>query len=240
MLNRYIFKNIVTDIIANSGETKKTINKNNMHLFPEDKIKVIYNGLDIVKYDKVKIKKTFPRKNDELVIGNLGRLVRQKGQHYLVEVAELLKKRNIPSRILIGGEGPLKENIITLAKKAEVADMIQFAGFVDDIKGFMSSIDIFVLTSLWEGFGYVIAEAMYFEKPVIAFNVSSNPELIKDGDNGFLVNMGDIDSMVNKIEQLHKRRSEMAKMGKAGKNFVTMNLTIEKTLDEVCSFLQKR
>ncbi len=238
-LNRYIFKNVVTDIIANSEETKRTVGKNNIHLFPADKIKVIYNGLDFEKYKKAEIQKTFPRNNDELVIGNLGRLVRQKGHHYLVKTAGLLKERNIPSRILIGGEGPLKEDIITLAKKTNVADRIQFTGFIDDIKGFMSSIDIFVLTSLWEGFGYVITEAMYFEKPVIAFNVSSNPELIKDGENGFLVNMGDIDSIVNKLEYLFKNRSEIAKLGKAGKDFVLLNLTIERTLNELCAFLQK-
>ena len=152
----------------------------------------------------------------------------------------MLKKRNIPAHILIGGEGPLKNDIIALAKEVDVADMVEFVGFVDDVKGFMSSINIFVLTSLWEGFGYVIAEAMYFEKPVIAFNVSSNPELIKDGENGFLVNMGDVDSIVNKIEHLHEKRDEIIKLGKAGKDHVVKNFTLEKTLNELSSFIQKR
>jgi len=238
-LNRFIFKNIVTDIIANSEETKRTILRNNQSLFPVHKIKVIYNGLDIKKYNKAQTIKTFPRKEEELVIGNLGRFVRQKGQHFLVMLAELLKKRNIPVRILIGGEGPLKDDIEALARKADVIDMIQFSGFVDDVNGFMSSIDVFVLTSLWEGFGYVIAEAMYFEKPVIAFNISSNPELIKDGENGFLFEPGDIESIANKIEQLQENRNIIVKLGKAGKDSIVKNFTFNKTLKELLAFLHQ-
>ena len=237
LLNRFIFNNIVTDIIANSEETRRTILKNNQHLFPADKIRVIYNGLDIEKYNKAEIITTFPRKGDELVIGNLGRFVRQKGQHYLVRLAELLKKRKVPVRILIGGEGPLKDDIKALARKEDVADMIQFVGFVDDVKGFMSSIDVFVLTSLWEGFGYVIAEAMYFEKPVLAFDVSSNPELIKDGENGCLFTLGDIESIAKKIEQLQQNRDVITELGRAGKDSIVKNFTFDKTLKELHAFL---
>lgn len=238
-LNRFIFKNVVTDIIANSEETKKTILKNNQDLFPDHKIKVIYNGLDIDKYNEVQAVKTFPRKEEELVIGNLGRFVRQKGQHFLVTLAEILKKRDISARIIIGGEGPLKDDIEALARKTDVSDMIQFTGFVDDVKGFMASIDVFVLTSLWEGFGYVIAEAMFFEKPVIAFDVSSNPELIKDGENGFLCEPGDVESIADKIEQLQKKREIIAELGKAGKENVENKFTLKKTVEELHAFLQQ-
>ncbi|MBN2213565.1 MAG: glycosyltransferase [Bacteroidales bacterium] len=238
-LNRFIFKNVVTDIIANSEETKKTILQNNINLFPAEKIKVIYNGLDTGKYDNAKPGKLFTGKDEELVIGNLGRFVRQKGQRYLVTLAELLKKRNIPAHILLGGEGPLKADIESLAEKADVADMMHFIGFVDDIKRFMSSIDIFVLTSLWEGFGYVIAEAMYFEKPVIAFDVSSNPELIKEDETGFLVKTGDVESIANRIEQLYKERDILVKLGKAGKKSVLEKFTLTKTLDELYALLSQ-
>jgi glycosyltransferase involved in cell wall biosynthesis len=237
-LNRYLFSNVITDIIANSNETKRTILENNHKLFPANKIKVIYNGLDIEKYHKAEVIKTFPREDKESIIGNLGRLVSQKGQFYLVKLARILKERNISARILIGGEGPLKKHIEALARKAHVSDMIQFVGFVDDVKGFISSIDIFVHTSLWEGFGYIIAEAMYFEKPVIAFNVSSNPELIEHEKNGFLFNLGNIDSIANKIALLQKNKDIVEKVGKAGQECVVRNFTLKKTVDELRSFLQ--
>ncbi len=239
LLNRLIFRHIVTDIIANSEETRRTILHNNEHLFPAQKIRVIYNGLDIEKYNKAQITKTFPRKKDELVVGNLGRFVRQKGQHYLVTLAQILKNRHIPASVIIGGEGPLKDDIEALARKSGVIDMIRFARFVDDVKGFMSSVDVFVLTSLWEGFGYVIAEAMFYEKPVIAFNVSSNPELIIDAENGFLCDPGDVQDMASKIELLHKEREAITKLGKAGKEFVIKNFTLKRTVDELLTFLRQ-
>jgi glycosyltransferase involved in cell wall biosynthesis len=237
-LNRFLFKKVVTDIIANSEETKRTILRNNPNLFPAGKIRVIYNGLDIDRYDNAQIVKTFSRKGDEMIIGNLARFVRQKGQHYLVELAALLKKRNIPVHLLIGGEGPLKKDIETLAKEANVDDIIEFTGFIEDVKGFMSSIDVFFLPSLWEGFGYVIAEAMYFEKPVIAFDLSSNPELIRDGETGYLIRPGDIESVAGRIELLQKEKDTIAKLGKAAKERIVKNFTFAKTIDEVYSFLQ--
>ncbi len=239
-LNRFLFKKVVTDIIANSEDTKRTILRNNPDLFSADKIRVIYNGLDIDKYDNAQIVKTFPRKGDEIIIGNLARFVRQKGQHYLVELAAFLKERNVPVRLLIGGEGPLKNDIATMAKEANVDDIMEFTGFIEDVKGFMSSIDVFFLSSLWEGFGYVIAEAMYFEKPVIAYDLSSNPELIMDGETGFLFRPGDIESVAGRIELLQKSRDIITKLGRAGKERIVKHFTLAKTLDEVYSFLQQK
>ncbi len=140
--------------------------------------------------------------------------------------------------MIIGGDGPLKDEIELLAAKKKVGDVVLFPGFISDIKGFMVSIDVFVLTSLWEGFGYVIAEAMYFEKPVVAFNVSSNPELITNKKNGFLPQLGDIETMAASIELLYHNRDLLADMGKYGKKFVTSRLSIQNTVSEVIQFLE--
>ncbi|MBN2613884.1 MAG: glycosyltransferase family 4 protein [Bacteroidales bacterium] len=240
LLNRFLFRYIVTDVIANSEETKKTINANNPSLFPNEKIRVIYNGLDFSVYDHAKITRSFDRNPGEFVIGNLGRFVKQKAQHYMVELAVLLKQRKIPFKIIIGGDGPLKDELALLASARKVQDVVLFPGFITDIKGFMTSIDVFVLTSLWEGFGYVIAEAMYFEKPVVAFNVSSNPELIINKKNGFLTRLGDIETMAENIEFFYHNHDLLADMGKFGKDFVTSRLSIQKTVSEVIHFLENQ
>ncbi|MFO7656463.1 MAG: glycosyltransferase [Bacteroidales bacterium] len=238
LLNRFLFRHIVTDIIANSEETRKTINANNPTLFPNDKIRVIYNGLDFNLYDNAPIAISFSRSPGELVIGNLGRFVKQKAQHFMIELAAILKQKKIPFKMIIGGEGPLKDELARLAAARKVEDVVIFPGFISDIKGFMTSTDVFVLTSLWEGFGYVIAEAMYFEKPVIAFNVSSNPELVINEKNGFLAEMGDIETMAAKIELLYHNPALGADMGKYGRNFVTSGLSLQKTVSEVIHFLE--
>jgi glycosyltransferase involved in cell wall biosynthesis len=238
-LNRLIFGHLVTGIIANSQETKNTVLKNNPRLFPADKIRVIYNGLKLEQYDPSPAPRPFARKGDELILGNIGRLVEQKGQHFLVDLAAELKSRRIPVRIMIGGDGPFKTRLVQLARAKDVSDLIQFAGFVDDVKGFLQAIDVFVLTSLWEGFGYVIAEANYFEKPVIAFDISSNPELIEEGINGFLVKLGDVPAMADRVEYLFHHRKAAEAMGKAGRARVDAKFDFKTSLKAFIQYLEK-
>ncbi len=236
-MNRQLFRKVITHVIANSSETKKTILANNPRLIPEENITVIYNGLNFSKYENGGSIPSFPKKNGEIVIGNLGRLVKQKSQHSLIDLAVLLKKRNLPVRILIGGAGPLEENLKLETREKGVEEMVTFTGFINDIKGFMLSIDIFILTSLWEGFGYVIAEAMYFKKPVIAFDVSSNPELIDDGKDGFLIPSGDLTAMAGSVEYFCINTSLMAQFGETGHEKVTGKFSFNKSLDNLMSLI---
>jgi glycosyltransferase involved in cell wall biosynthesis len=236
-LNRFIFKNIVTGIISNSEDTKRTILQNNARLFAHDKIKVIYNGIDIKKYDLDTKRKLFVGSNDEIILGNVGRLVHQKGQRYLIDIASELHKKSQKFKILIGGEGPLKKELVLYAQRLNVAGHIVFLGFINDIVAFMNSIDIFILTSLWEGFGYVITEAMLCHKPVVAFNVSSNPELIEDSKTGFLAEFNNIPDFTRKLTLLINDNDLRVKQGKQGHIRVKSHFTIDKAVKEVENYL---
>lgn len=236
-INRFIFRYVITEIIANSEETKKTILKNNPQLFDQDKIYVIYNGIDIQPFDNL----TQKENQKEFIIGNLGRLVEQKGQKYLIQLAEILKKKDIDFKIIIGGDGDLKEKLKAMAKEKQVEKYIDFYGFVEDIPQFMNRLDVFVLPSLWEGFGYVLAEAMATKLPVLAFNVSSNPELITNGQNGFLVEYQNVTVMAEKILLLQNDSGLRKAMGEKGRRIVEEIFTREKTvanleelLNELC------
>ncbi|UCH13237.1 MAG: glycosyltransferase [Bacteroidales bacterium] len=237
-LNRIIFKNIVTDIIANSEETKRTVLQNNPELFPPGKIKVIYNGIDTGKYDISNEKRLYKKYDNEIILGNMGRLVRQKGQKYLIDIAAVLKANDLQFKILIGGEGPLRQELVSYAEKCKVADKIIFLGFVDNVVEFMNSIDIFLLTSLWEGFGYVIVEAMVCKKPVMAFNCSSNPELIEENKTGFLVEPGNIRSFVEKLEILINDKELRTGFGQQGYIKARKEFSVENTTGELENFLE--
>ncbi|MBS3772103.1 MAG: glycosyltransferase, partial [Bacteroidales bacterium] len=218
LYNRYLFKKVITHIITNSHATKELLLQKNSKLVDRKKFRIIYNGLDFNEFDNRPVKPIYTRKNDELIIGNASRFVEQKGHKLLVEVARKLKSREVPFQLLLAGEGKLKESIIKLAKKEGVYENLLFTGFITDIKSFMASIDIFLLTSLWEGFGYVIVEAMAGEKPVIAFDISSNPEIIRDGENGYLIPFRDTDTFAEKIITLyHKPRLREKMAREAGK-----------------------
>ena len=120
-----------------------------------------------------------------------------------------------------------------------VENEVIFLGFVENIKTFLNSIDIFLLTSLWEGFGYIIVEAMALKKPVIAFNVSSNPEVVENNKTGFLVKYKDINTFVRKVEYLINNKELRDKFGLAGRKNVETIFTFEKTLKNVEEILKK-
>lgn len=213
--NRWIFKYIVTEIIANTEATKKTINQN-YKLFPEDKIKVIYNGICLDTFDKFAYE--IKQKNEQkLIIGNIGRLVEQKAQYLLIELAKLLKNRGLDFKIIIGGKGKLEQDLKTLRDNYGLTDEVEFTGFVNNSKKFLMNIDLFVLTSQWEGFGYVLVEAMACKKPVFAFNLSSNPEIIDDKKTGFLIENKNIEELADQIIKLSNNKQKMIEFGEKGR-----------------------
>nr|WP_315402678.1 glycosyltransferase [uncultured Sphingobacterium sp.] len=219
-LNQRIFGNYITDVLANSYATRETILANNPQLFPKEKIRVIYNPIDFQKFDQLVYKKIVPdRKDDSLIIGNLARLAPQKNQKFLIDLSVELTRLQIKHQIYITGKGELESELKTYNIEKGTDKNVHFLGFTDSPRSFLVDIDIFILSSLWEGFGYVLAEASLAEKPIIAFNSSSNPELVKDNISGFLTEVNSIPQMVEKIKKLQdiKLRKEM---GTAGRKFI--------------------
>ena len=237
LLNRFLFKWVVTEIIANSYETKKTLLKNNPNLIDPDRIKVIYNGIRFENYETPRAEPVYTRENNEVVLGNAGRLVRQKAQEYLIDLAVELKNRNKNFKILIAGEGKLSKRLKEYAGSSGVSDRIVFMGFMSNMKNFMDSIDIFVLSSRWEGFGYVIVEAMASGKPVVAFDVSSNPELIEDRKSGFLIEPFDIKLLADRVCQLIDDPEERGRLGAYAKESVHERFDYKTSLRNVEEYI---
>lgn len=237
VLNRYYFKSVVTDILANSIATKNTVLKNNANLFPEEKIKVIYNGIDFNDFSEKDFQPIYTKQNDELVLINLGRMEFEKNQKFLIEVAQELKFRNLNFKLIIGGAGRLKEALEKLAKALNVSDIVLFPGFIQNPKDLMYSGDVFLLPSLWEGFGYVLAEAALCKKPIVAFNVASIPEVVIDNETGFLTPLNDLQLFADKIELLYNNPQLRKDMGVKGYNYATATFDNRKTQRAMANYL---
>jgi glycosyltransferase involved in cell wall biosynthesis len=230
ILNRLLFRYLLDDIIANSAETARSLLLNNQNLFPEEKIHVIYNGVDWGTFDSRPQTPICRPEQARVVLGNAGRLVPQKGQDILIHLAKQLKLRGYSFEIVIAGEGQLKESLLQKSAEEGVADQFRLLGFVDNMPQFLHSIDIFLLPSHWEGFGYVIAEAMYCEKPVVAFNVSSNPEIISNNETGFLVEQGNVKAFLEKTELLINDAGLRHQMGRMAREAAIEKFSILNTL----------
>lgn len=232
-LNRYIFSNYITDILANSNATKQTILQNNPSLFNKDKIKVIYNPIDVNAFANQQANIIYKKKINAIVIANVARLAPQKNQQFLIELSAALQAQQIDHTILIAGDGKLEQELKQSAKKLHVEANIIFTGFVQQSKDVIMACDVFILPSLWEGFGYVLAEASLCKKPVIAFNVSSNAELIADNKTGFLIDVNDVNTCVQKILWLRDNEALAESFGEEGRRYIIENFSSEKIMQQL-------
>ncbi len=233
MANRFLFQRILTGVIANSEETKRAILRNNANLIDPGRVHVIYNGIDMARY-RIRVRQSgHLRKGSEIILGTAGRLETVKNQQFLIQAARSLKDRGVAFTLLIAGEGRLRDELQALAAALDVSEQVRFLGFVRDMPKFMADIDLFVLSSHYEGFGYVLVEAMAAERPVITFDDSSGPEIVENQKTGILVPRNDLDEFVRQVEHIAANRDLIAGYGLAGKQRVEANFTIQKTLENL-------
>lgn len=236
-LNKYLFKKVFTHLIVNSNATKETMLVNLKDKQLNEKVKVVYHGIPTTEIDAHSMLKEFPFEEETLLIGNAGRLTKQKGHKYLIEVAEELKNRQLSFKIVIAGTGELKEQLQESIDRKKLKDHVYLLGFIENMDAFMNSIDIFALSSLWEGFGFAITEAMIKEKPVVAFNLSSNPEIIENNQTGFLIDYPNIEDFADKIEELIKNPTLRKELGEKGKERVVHYFSETDRLNELEEYL---
>jgi glycosyltransferase involved in cell wall biosynthesis len=237
-LNRYLFRNVITRFMANSQETKRTILANNPMLVPEEKIRVIYNGVYLPRYS-LETAPLYRNSGKEIVLGSAGRLSEEKGHLYLLEMMSILKHDELQFKLLIAGEGRLLHTLQRKARKLEIEDRVVFLGFVEQMPAFFNSIDIFLLTSHYEGFGYVIAEAMASRKPVVAFDIKSSAEIIEHGVTGYLTSTKSAGELARRVKELAGDRALREKMGASGRLRVEEKFSFEKNRAEILELITK-
>ena len=191
-INRYIFQNILTSFIVNSEDLKEKILFYNGRIVKANKIHVVQNYIPSSK-DESNLPLTKPE-NKKLILSNAGRLVEQKGQKYLLQLAQRLKEQSYPFEIHIAGKGPLESELKSLASKAKVDDVIVWHGFVENMRSFIEKTDVFLFPSAHEGMSNVILEVMNIGRPIVAFNVSSMSEIINHESTGYLVPFDDLEA----------------------------------------------
>jgi len=145
----------------------------------------------------------------------------------------LLRQRGFDVEVLLAGTGELERELRDHVKKLGLEDCFHFLGFVEEMKRFYSSIDILALPSLWEGFGYVLSEAMSMRLPVVAFEVSNIPEVVLHGQTGLLVQERNVVAFADALAQLVRDEGLRIRMGEAGRKRVESKFTLAKTVQEL-------
>jgi polysaccharide pyruvyl transferase CsaB len=186
------------------------------------RIFTIYNGLD---FSGARKEPRAPKGEDEdIIVGIAARLTPIKDIGTVIRAFNIAYRKNPRLKLLIAGIGEDEKELKALARELEISHRVEFVGWVEDIKGFFSKVDINVLASLSETFPYSLLEGAYEHCPAIASRVGGIPALINHGENGFLFEAGDVETFGEYIYRLsvdEELRRKLAKnlFQKAKKDF---------------------
>jgi len=210
---------------------------------PRDKHITIHNGVDVNTFSKKNIK-GIPKKNlgipdDAFVIGSIGRLHKQKDYETLIKACAKLDKEKMPNvYVLIAGDGPEYNNLHALISVLNLSDRIKLLGTRNDVPEILACFDIFVLSSVFEGFGNAVIEAMSMPIPVISTDLPPIREIISHGENGIIVPLREPEEIADAIVSLYMSGEFRQKLSKNARRIVVERFNHEimvKKLEELYS-----
>jgi glycosyltransferase involved in cell wall biosynthesis len=239
-VNRYLFTRVLTHVVANSEETRRNLFREMGAVVPAERVAVIPNGIDLEVFDARAARSSQERgegRKERLRLGNVGRLAAQKNQRLLLDVARILADRGLDVHLLVAGKGELEEELRAETRRRDLEGSVTFTGFEHDVPGFLGTLDVFLLSSLWEGFGNVILEAGAARLPTVALDLSSNPETVLDGTTGFLVPPDDVQAFADRVALLAEDEDLRARMGAAARARVEERFRFSRTMDDLERFL---
>lgn len=223
----------ISSAVRRSIERWKTARGKTLH--------TIYDAMDFDAIDAVEADPRVARKklginDNHLVVGNVAHIQPQKGHQYLVQAAQLVAEQCPDvTFVIVGGEkakGGIKE-LEELAQRLGIRDRVIFTGFRHDVLQVIAGFDVFVLPSVWEGFGIVLLEAMALGKPVIGTSVGGIPEVIDDKVDGFLVEPRNPAQLAARIVELLRDEALRNSMGQKGMHKVRRKFAIQEMVRRV-------
>jgi len=191
-------------------------------------------GIELDRFYRTPLQK---RSSDEIVVCWAGRAVLVKNLPMFIKAAGILQEKRVPVRCVIAGDGETLKECRKLASDLQLCN-IQFLGFRQDLPEIFAASNLFILTSLNEGFGRVIIEAMASGLPVIATCVGGVPEIIYEGINGFLIPSDDEKQLADAIEKLVINESLRKQIGSNNKK-VAEYYSLTNYINRVCAIYQE-
>lgn len=234
-----LYKNI-SIMICVSEENKNFFCK--YYWFDKNKCVVIYNGIDAEKYqitiDKNSKRKELGLSQDDVVFITIARLCEQKGHIYLIEAIRKIIPEFPEAKFLFVGDGELRDFIQSKIKAYNLQNNVLIIGFRNDIPELLQISDCMVLSSIWEGFPYVVIEAMAAGVPVIAPAVNGVPEAVENGSTGFLIPPRDSEILQEKISIVLKDKNTSKNFSSNARSKVRQ-FTYEKMIRETEEIFDK-
>jgi glycosyltransferase involved in cell wall biosynthesis len=172
---------------------------------------------------------------DEIIIGATCRLIAQKGLIYGIRAFAQIAERYPQARLIITGDGDQRAALENEARTLGITAKVRFLGWRSDAAALMPAYDIFLMPSLWEGFGLVLLEAMGASVPIVGSRVSAIPEVVQDGETGLLTEPRDVDALADHLALLLADAPLRRHMGMMGRERLETAFSVEKMVSETAA-----
>jgi glycosyltransferase involved in cell wall biosynthesis len=211
------------------------------------RIVVVHDGIDVARIERlpaVDLRTEFWLPHGAPVLVNVGALVPHKGQRFLVEAMPQVRRALPDARLVIFGDGELRGALESQVRELHLDRHVLFAGFRPDVLQLMKSADLFVMSSVTEGLGSTILDALAMGLPVVATRAGGIPEAVIHGETGWLVTPGRPGEMAEAIVRLLGDPDLRARLGAAGRAHVAERFGVDRmlkgTLDAYARALKRR
>jgi len=212
--------------------SKWQINEAAILHYTHNQIRLIPNGLDLHNDNvcsRLEVRKNLHIGLEQVTIGFVGRLAIPKSPLMLLEAFAQVAHNHPQARLVIVGDGPLRTELEARVNALGLADRVFLPGFIDG-RWAMRGFDIFALPSEYEGFPYVLLEAMAEGLPIVATCVGGADQAIVDGENGFVVPVGDVIAFAGALDRLLSDEALRLSMG-AQSRLRVKEFSVEKMVD---------
>jgi glycosyltransferase involved in cell wall biosynthesis len=198
----------------------------------------IPNGVDADRFERLasaerrrRVRAELGISEEDLVVGMVARLAPQKGCGHFLRAAGRVCRQHPQTRFVVIGSGPLLPRLHALVAELGIRQNLLFLGYRQDAAELYAALDVFVLSSLWEGLPYVLLEAQASGLPVVASNIPGCRELVEDGVTGYLVELRNEEEIADRICKLLESPEKRSKMGQSARARVREDFRLDRFLE---------
>jgi L-malate glycosyltransferase len=209
---------------------------------PPERIVTVHEGIDVdhvAAAPAVNLHEALFLPHGAAIVGNVAALVPHKGQRYLIDAAHLVVQHAPDTRFVILGEGELREHLAKQVHEHHLEKHVLLPGFRTDVLGCIKAFDLFVMSSVTEGLGTSLLDAMAAARPIVATTAGGIPEIIEHGVHGLLVPPRDAQALADAILRALTDAELRGRLGNAGFTRVNDRFTVERMVAATAAVYQR-
>ena len=235
-LERWLAR-ITTVLVAVSPEVRDDLVK--LRVAPASKFRIVRLGIELDERTggnedaRAETRRQLGVPPDAFIVGWVGRMTAVKRTDDVVRTLRGLVDRGVDAYLCLVGDGPDRDHLERYAHELGVVKRCLFMGYQQDVAQFYGAIDALLLPSVNEGTPVSVIESLAARRPAVATRVGGTPDVIRDGIDGFLVEVGDADALSERLAQLAADPERRAQMGADGRERVLERYAVERLVDDI-------